>query len=167
MSQQLEMFGTDHVIQSLKKDTFEKAKMDGCRCPVCDQTVKIYKRSLNSSMAATLIRAYKKHDVLNFFHVTDKDVAVRDGDFAKLRFWGLIQEKSHTAGNEGKRTSGYWCVTPKGRSFVEKDISIPKYIIVYNSRFLDFAGPETYIQGCLGDKFDYNELMKGLDEPRK
>jgi len=48
------------VIEIKKQDVMDKARHKGADCPVCGQFVKVYKRTINASMAAQLARAYKK-----------------------------------------------------------------------------------------------------------
>lgn len=149
--------------------TIEEAKQHlrknwekGTECPCCGQFVKRYKRKLNSSMAEGLIVMYKSHKETSdheWIHVTSFDLnAFRGGDWAKVRYWDLATEKPHE-GDTSKRTSGWWKLTIKGFLFVEKKLTLPKYILLYNDKFLDFEGKNINIEESLGYKFNYQELM--------
>lgn len=130
---------------------------DGCRCPVCDQFAKTYKRKLNSGMALGLLVLYRESG-FEYAHVErlikpilTAPPSIR-GDFAKLRYWGLVEKHPEQA--------GHWRVTGKGRAFVRCEISVPKHVLIYNDECLGFGDEETTIRGALGDRFDYAELMR-------
>jgi len=52
-----------------------------------------------------------------------------------------------------------WCITQKGRDFVEGRIQVPKYALIYNSKFLEHEGELVSFKGRLGEGFNYQELM--------
>lgn len=141
-----------------KIEVMNKARDKGCNCPVCGQFVKVYKRTINASMAAQLIRAKMRYGSKSF-HIRDLIEGEGGGaDFAKLRYWGLIVELENT--NPKKKNSGRWKITHSGLAFVLGYGQIPKYALIYNGRFLDFDGDETVtIQSALGKNFDYQQLM--------
>ena len=149
------------VISDLKHQTMEVAREKGCICPVCDQFVKFYHRGIPASSARNLILAYKRFGVGEYFHITDiSEISQTGGEFAKLRFWGLIQEKFHEQGDKGKKHSGCWKLTPKAVDFVSGSIQVQKYVILYNGGVFGVSSEQVTITDCLNEKFDYNELMK-------
>ena len=140
---------------------------DGCRCPHCDQYMKLYKRKLNSGMASTLIRIFnwdkkhpdeylqvKEHLRVKAYHNTH--------DWTLLRFWGLILPKNNKKDEKG--SSGYWKITNKGRDFVIGNINVPTHIFHYNQKFYGYGKSNIDIKGGLGNRFSYAELM-GYPEP--
>lgn len=129
----------------------------GADCPCCNQHVKVYPRSITSFMAKCLISLYKKSGFINQW-ISSKAVTDGSGDFAKLRYWGLIQEKPKEEG-EDKKNSGYWRITNKGIDFVEKRIEVPKIAMIYNGTCLKFSGPDVSIEYCLRNKYSYRKLM--------
>ena len=153
----------DEKIKWEKKRVMEEAKDKGCICPVCDQFVKVYRRTITSAMANQLIHLFKITDL------DDKWVHTRElvmgqssiGDFSKLRFWGLIVEKPHDEGNKFKKTSGYWSITDAGKCFIAGIETVQSHVLVYNNKKLAFEGHEVNIIECLGDNFHYGNLMKG------
>ena len=149
----------DISVSAAKARIMDKAKHKGGDCPVCGQFVKVYKRTINASMAAQLIRAQRRYGDHESFHI--KDLIEGEGggaDFAKLRYWNLIIEIKND--NPFKKNSGRWMVTEHGCAFVMGFRKITKYALIYNGRFLDFDGDETVtIQDALGNKFNYRELM--------
>ena len=148
-----------HFVNDAKIEIMDKARHKGADCPVCGQFVKVYKRTINASMAAQLIRAYKLYGGRETFHI--KNILEGEGggaDFAKLRYWNLIIELHND--NPFKKNSGRWQLTEHGCAFIMGFRKIPKYALIYNGRFLDFDGDETItIQDALGNKFNYRELM--------
>lgn len=160
-----DMFGDNQEIitNKLKAETMQKAANGGCKCPVCEQTVKIYRRRINSNIARALIAMYRQHGVGAWFHIRDVGRSYSTaGEFAFLRFYGLIEKKEHTEGDEGKKSSGYWKLTDLAGKFVRKEVLLSKYIKLYNGACLGFEGGDISIEACLQNKFDYNDLMKGI-----
>ena len=142
----------------------------GATCPCCGQFVKLYKRSLNSSMAVALLLIHK-HYMRNpgdgFIHVPSylsscvSTATVRGGDWAKLQYWGLIESDKEKR-EDGSKRSGYWKITPSGTAFVLGDIRVAKYVYLYNSKPTGMQCHEDVsIYEALGKKFNYQELMRG------
>lgn len=150
----------------LKHSLFTSSKMkEGCKCPVCNQNVKMYKKKVDSQMAFFLIKLHrltKKNPFKTFFHVQD-DINVTmkvGGAWAKLRYWELIEEQPKDKSDTTKKTSGMWRITDKGMMFVEGNLSIPKYVKLYNQTFYGYDGDERIsIEQALKEKFNYRELM--------
>jgi len=141
---------------------------DGTYCPCCDQFAKIYHRQIHASMAVHLIILYKLSGRTGeYIH---KSVLMRQakmsvssfggGDFAMLRFWGLIEEQFKDL-NKDSRTSGSWKITEKGILFVDQRITVQQKVRIYNGGVLNFYGPMVSIVDCLHNKFSYADLMIG------
>ena len=133
---------------------------DGADCPCCTQFAKVYRRSLNSSMARSLVIMYREHGV----NWQDKIATLKAAhvehaaDDAKLRYWGLNQEDDRRT--DDGRHAGWWRVTAKGGMFVRGLITVPKYAIVFDTKCLGLDGPQVTIRDCLGDRFNLRELMR-------
>ena len=146
----------------------------GATCPCCNQFVKLYKRPFNKSMAYVLLlmaRYYRRIEVKNdeWLHVPSyiAEVAVGNprraaavrGDWAKLKFWGLIEEKPDVRADGSPRV-GYWRLTPLGRQFVAREVKVPSHVYIYNSEPLQRAVDEQItIDDALGTEFSYAEIM--------
>ena len=147
------------TIKEVKKylhDNFET----GAKCPCCGQFVRLYSRRLYISAMLRLIELYKLGGGYHHMNEINKKITeTAGGDFAKLRFWGLIIEKPKD--NEEKRTSGYWAITEKGKQFVRGEISLQERIKLYNQKCYGFEGDFIMIGDVLGTKFNYQELMYG------
>lgn len=134
-------------------------------CPTCNQCVKLYKRPITGTSAETLIGLYHlsmlRGESDGFFHLREfaKPYYTSVGDFAKLRYWGLIEELAND--NPDKRTSGFWRITEKGNSFVLGSTQVKKYAWIFNSDIYGFSGPSQTISDRLGNKFSYEKLMRG------
>lgn len=125
----------------------------GHQCPCCRQFSKVYRRKLNSGQAAGLIRFYRAAGTVPA-HGPTLGLAQLGGEFARLRFWGLVEQP---AGDDAH--SGLWRVTDLGRQFVRGDVTMPAYAHIYDGACLRLSGPEVSIVDALGSRFDYHELM--------
>ena len=151
----------DAFVTEMRKQTMIQARDGkGAHCPCCDQFVKVYRRSINRTMARQLIFSSNEFGD-EWFHARDVVLGQASaGDYSKLRFWGLIEKKPHEEGYNGKKSSGYWRVTPNGHKFARFELTLPQYALVYNNNVLEFEGDQVNIVECLGDRFDYNKLME-------
>lgn len=150
----------------------QRRRDDGVRCPCCEQFAKVYRRHINDAMARALIEMFKVLGTSEeFMHMTSFAGANaeqlrlwRGGDYAKLRYWGLIEEKPlDHAESADKRSSGFWRMTPRGVNFVLRRITVPKYVYLYDGLEVKVDGPnpDVDILDCLKKKFNYADLMSG------
>lgn len=135
-----------------------RAGHEGC-CPTCGRYAQVYFRRIHTSVALQLIQAYKLGGDTMYIH-TSKLIAKGTsgvGDFSKAKYWKLIDEMPHTPAE--KKSSGYWKLTDLGVEFVLHGLKIQKFAVVYDDKVIDMKGALLSIEDCLGDKFDYGELM--------
>lgn len=138
------------------KENVEKGK--GVKCPCCQQSVKMYKRQITANVARDLMRLVRESDGEWWLHrKTFMVLSGAGGDFAKLRFWGLVEEKTNE--ETGKRTSGLWKPTVKGMDFINNRIRVPKYAYLYNQKFRGYGDETVNIIEVFGTRFDYSTLM--------
>jgi len=132
----------------------------GVKCPCCDQYVKMYERKITAPAARDLIKLYNITDEDEFHHI-DEFKTDKAGDFAKLRYWGLIEERLNE--DSSKRCSGWWRITQCGIEFVDLTITVPRKVRIYNSEFHGYVdnSDRVGINDCLGTKFHYGDLMAG------
>lgn len=147
----------------------------GATCPCCNQFVKLYKRPFSKSIAFVLLliaRYYRRYDVqpTEWLHVPSylveavasnprRAAAVR-GDWAKLKFWGLLEEKPDVRADGSPRV-GYWRMTPLGQQFVNREVKVPSHVYIYNGSPLQIAVEEQItIDDALSTEFSYDEIMK-------
>lgn len=144
----------------------------GASCPCCQQFVKLYKRPMNKSMAYVLLlmECYFRGDAVEeWLHVPSyiaemvadnprRAAAVR-GDWAKLKLWGLIEEKPEVR-DDGSPRAGYWKMTALGRQFAKRQVKVPSHVYIYNGEPLKRTiEHEITIDEALGTEFRYDEIM--------
>lgn len=108
------------------RDNYDKPQ--GCLCPACGQNVRLATRSISPSQVRALaaIAAFSKHADAHAWVDVAKFEGMRGGDYAKLRFWGLIESRTES--------TGVWRVTHLGRKFLSGKHLVPKNVFVYNNR---------------------------------
>jgi len=130
----------------------------GTECPCCGKYVKAYKRKLNAGMCRALIIIYKLTKNGNTIHVqskfTELGLRATTMDYAYLEKWSLIEQKGD---------NGYWKVTQRGKEFVEDDIDLPEYALVYNGNVYKWADNLVNIETALTEEFYLEEIMKIVD----
>jgi hypothetical protein len=128
-------------------------KMTGkaTRCPCCDQTVKIYKRTITKAMLNNLMQFCIAYP--NKVHVNKLRVGANAGDAAKLRHWGLIEQVS----------TGNYVATHEGTEFVLGNHFVPTHVFLFNTVKIGESGVKMSIRDIV-DGFDYNKLMRAFNE---
>lgn len=149
-------------------ETLQEAKqflrdnwLKGTHCPCCNQFVKRYQRKLNSGMAVSLIRLYKENgqDWMHALHTLVRlNPKATIMEYSKLKYWGFLEEKPGDV-DPSKKSSGIWRITDEGVAFIKDFAPAPKYIYLYNNKFLGFSDEIINIKDALGSNFDYQELM--------
>jgi hypothetical protein len=76
---------------------------------------------------------------------------------ATLHHWGLLETKKNT--DKKVRGSGLWRLTPLGRDFIYRHVTLPKYAFVFNNRLEKYSEEQVDVVQALGKKFSYEELM--------
>lgn len=130
-------------------------RTEGVRCPCCGQMAKVYRRSINSGMARSLIAMYRAGGK-EFIHVPTV-LDARSREEGKLRYWNLVEEQLAARPDGGR--AGYWRVTDLGERFVLNRTYVQKYALVYDGTCFGVTGSPVNIREALGNKFNYRELM--------
>ena len=150
------------------REYLHQKRDQGVSCPFCDQYVKLYRRKINRSNAMCLIEFFKiwKRDGPGWYHISDlikenDTLATRlnGGEFARMRLFGLIEEKKKDDEDTHKRTSGYWRLTREGEMFILGKITKPDKVHIYNGQVMGFSETQTTIKQALGKSFNYEKLM--------
>lgn len=128
---------------------------EGATCPVCHQHAKVYKRTIHRTMARDLIKMWH-HAGREWFRIPD---VAPLGDNAKFAYWGILI-KGEGVREDGSDRTGWWRFSEVGEAFVKGHILLHKYARVYDGRLLNLTGERIGIRECLGDKFNYDELME-------
>lgn len=139
------------------------ARRDIDRCECCGGRTKVYRRKLNSGMAATLCWM-ATHEAGEWKHLAREAgrYVLRNRDYSKLTHWRMVEERPNL-NDPSKRTSGFWRITDRGWEFAANQTREPSHIFVQSpgERFLGFEETSTDVIEALGDHFDYTELMYG------
>lgn len=135
----------------------------GTTCPCCRKHVQFYRRKFNVRMALSLIYLYRatRNNAESWVHISGhcvREYGFIPGDHAKTIWWGLLERKPTE--DEGKKHSGFYRLTEKGRAFVERRHRIRPYAVEYMSEVEYFTGEPIYIDDALTARFDYAELMR-------
>lgn len=162
---QLGFFGEpdDTLARERARLLAQRRQTGGTICGACDQRVKEYRRIVGASQASALIRLFLAAPDGEWRHVDHLGLTTNQrGDFAKLRFWGLIEERPKDDEDTTTRTSGLWRIEEKGRAFVNGRRNIRPYCWMYDGEPTEWAPESDWsIRDALGKKFDYEELMRG------
>lgn len=148
--------------ERLMKDRFSK---EAPRCPCCNQIAKVYRRTINQTMARWLIALVRRYEMSPRYYSVAEDWSTKinrgTGDVAKLRYWGLIESDAFQTDDAGKRTSGRWRPTARGIAFANGQLFVLQYVLVYNSEPIGWEGGDVGIRDALGKRFNYDKLMAG------
>lgn len=136
---------------------------DGGHCPCCDRWGKIYARTLNKTMAKSLVWLANKSSDGRWIDVPNEAPRwlVRSNQLPTLRWWNLV-ERMNNEDDETKKHSGYWRVTSRGFQFAANQIKVPKKVFTYNAEPVSYGDELVSIKQCV-DKFDYREAMGFTD----
>ncbi len=131
------------------------------RCPCCDKAAKIYRRTLNSTMARSLIwlDRFLKKTGETWVHVPTNAPRwlVKTNQLPTMTHWVLVDPRPNQ--NPKKKSSGEWRITKRGRVFVRNGLRLPKRVHVYDDVAIGFSQETTDIVEALGENFDYEKLM--------
>lgn len=139
---------------------------EGLRCPCCEQQAKVYKRSITGSMAKVLCVMYwrgkdKVHHLPTLFreNAAMLGTAGQGGDWAKLRFWKLLERLEEDRGDGSKRCGLAW-LTEAGVNFVHDRLRVAKYAYVYDDECIGYDGDKMVgITDVLPKKFNYQAIL--------
>lgn len=173
----LELFGgvPDHGDEHVYAARLRLAREldEGITCPTCSQHCKVYRRTINAQMARALIALYRAcclHTAAGsgYMHwpTVLKDAGVQRADEAKLWYWRLVEPEG-TERDDGSNRVGRWRPTRLGVQFVTEGAAVARYALIYNQRLLGLAGGPISIRDALGERFDFDDLMRWRIEPRR
>jgi len=144
-------------------DALEEGIEGGTRCRCCGRHAQLVKRGMTEARAKMLVGLVRvqKGTGGEGVRVRDiplgrKDVRVGGGEFAKLRYFGLIEEKPNE--DPKKTRSGLWKATEAGVDFCYGRHTVPKYALVFNSRCWGHGGPQVTLLDLVGKEFDVRDL---------
>ena len=147
---------TDDMTLGEARALMSEAIFDGQVCPCCTRMAKVYKRTIYKGMIESLVGLYQNNGTDEFVHWSVYSPG--HGDFAKLRYWDLIEESDQIRKDGGK--AGYWKITDEGKSFLRGKTKIPKHALIYDGDLIGLDSTETIsIVDAAGEDFDLSVLM--------
>lgn len=133
---------------------------EGGYCPVCARWGKIYGRSLNETMARSLIWLVATPLENGWVNVPVKAPRwlVRSNQLPTLKWWGLVER--HPSDSDSKvKHSGLWRPTDLGYEFASARKRVPKKVFTYNDEVEGHSTETVSIDQCFKHHFDYQEVM--------
>jgi hypothetical protein len=121
------------------------------RCPCCQQTVLKSQRKI-----------YKK--LWKVLQILDKGGPI-DGYTLWTKYYCQDVWLFRHFELAEKLENGSWTITPKGRAFVKGEITIPKYLYIYNDEIIGESAQQVKAGDVLGD-FDLAEVMNSATTGR-
>jgi hypothetical protein len=131
----------------------EAAKNAG-HCTHCEQTIKIYRYGISTSMV-NVLRAMGKASRMGGDILDVDKLDLRHSErtqLTKLRFHGLVAKVK----KDGHQIPRHWVVTTKGWQFLGNK-PVPAKVVVYNNQVLGHDGGETTVKRISGIPGDYEE----------
>jgi len=163
---QLSMFNPDNKETEYFSDIDRLRKLSSepiSRCNHCGANSKVYAYKIGSYARVLIWMAFHGKEG-EYLHIPTSGAINGGGDYAKLRYWGLIK-KSPKNPDPTKRSSGLWKLTGKGRDFAlnRTTVSGVCYYSHPPGEVLGFESERVSIVDALGRHFDYQDLMSGYE----
>ena len=156
------------MLSEARAQVFENYQA-GIDCPCCDQFARLYKRKLNSGMAAGLVWLvlHSEGQSAGWVMVGADAPAwlLRAKELQTTRHWGLVEQRPKDNDDPNTRTSGIWRPTILGQAFVMARVTVPMHVYLYNNEVdtgwgaAGFSPEQTTITQALGARFVYADLM--------
>jgi len=145
------------------KEAFGHAIRDaGMDCPCCGRWGKINPYQITSTQAKGLIWMYTNFPRDCWIDLGDAPGwLLRAKTMTTAKWWGLIEPAAKDENDAGKKASGKWRLTDKGRAFVIGRTLIPKYTFIFGNGCFGYSETMVDIRDALKNKFSYEELMGG------
>jgi hypothetical protein len=89
---------------------------------------------------------------------------MKSREWDKLEQWGLCVRRANM--DPTKKNSGIWAPTQNGVDFVYKRLKLWSHAVFLNGKADRFDGDHITIVEALRKKFDYQELMNEVINPR-
>lgn len=163
--QQKELFGSltmGTALDVLREQWRDTVRKDGGHCPCCDRWGKVYKRNINETMARSVIwLAGAPCGAEGWVDVPSNAPRwlVRSNQLATLRWWGLVERREPSEG-EDKKYSGMWRCTELGKQWIAGNAKVHQSVWTYAGEVESLDGPMVSVSDCLGQHFSYQETME-------
>lgn len=133
------------------------------KCQHCGANSKVYAYKIGS-YARVLVWMAVHSEEGGYLHIPTSGAINGGGDYAKLRYWGLIEKSPHNP-DPKKKSSGLWRLSTTGRDFALNRVTINStcYYSHPPGEILGFEPDQVSIVDALGKHFDYSSLMSGYE----
>jgi hypothetical protein len=154
------MTDDNEFMQRLRAGWRQVIEGDGGHCPCCDRWGRVYARTLNETMAKSLVWLAHMSADGSWVDVPKQGPRwlVRSNQLPTLRWWGLV-ERVTNEDDPTKKHSGHWRATEKGIQFAGNNLRVPKKVYTYNAEVETFGDEMVSIKDCT-EQFDYSAVME-------
>lgn len=155
------LFGNpEKMLDDLRADWRVTIEGNGGHCPCCDRWGKINAQPMSEIMALGLLWISRaKQDENGWVNVAKLAPRwmLRGKSYATLAKWGLLESSGEV--RDGKKSIGWWRVTPNGELFLDGKLSIPDKVYIYNNGIEGYSNRLLYFYDCFGKHFHYETVM--------
>lgn len=132
------------------------------RLPIGRVAFRFYARHISKSMLYAMKRLanyHQRHPGDDYAHLIDFN-GPRHGEWARLRWWGLIEPRPITGDEKPHEVRGWWRMTGLGLRWLSGDKKIPRGAVTFDGVFVawldasDLIGPKD-----IHDEFNLNKTM--------
>ena len=138
------------------KDHLRKNFKSGTGCPACGQLVKAYKRKLNANMCKALAIIHNRTKDGVYIHVQNVfsllGLRATAMDYSYLEKWKLIEVDPNN--------NGHWRVTDKGKQFMNDQLVLSAYCLVYAGDVYEWSSEMVNISEALTTRFKLEEVLQ-------
>jgi hypothetical protein len=148
-------------LRDLRNTWRSTIETEGGTCPCCHRWGKVYARSINATMARSLIWLCHAPGAAGGWVDVPTQAPrwlVRSNQLPTLRWWDLVERA--TADDADKKHSGMWRPTPLGSAFAKGEVAIPKTVYTYAGEREKYGTGLIRIMDCFDSQFSYQEVMK-------
>jgi hypothetical protein len=113
------------------------------KCPCCRKPAHKSRRHITRKMCVTLVKMYLQHTT------STKGLRDGNGDYAKLRHWGLVEQVSY----------GRWRLTPLGGEWLRGRAEVRRTAITYNKCLVRFDDGPMTVFDCYGNRAAFAAMV--------
>lgn len=106
--------------------------------PVGGIALRIYGHSIDKASVSALGRLrkfHKRHGSDEWAHLNDF-AGPRHGNWARLRWWGLIEPKPAAESDDAKDVRGWWRLTGLGFAWLRGDETVPRTALIFDGSWI-------------------------------
>lgn len=125
------------------------AQKGGCACPCCGRHCEEYRYSMVPMLTESLFKLYMAGEPL---HLRDF-CRPRNGGYASciLKNFGLIEQDP--SDQKPFNRSGIWSITSLGKRWIKGEVSIPKFIFVFDNKVSGVSEERWYWKEAVKTEF--------------